>query len=167
MATDQNGVLKRPSYGDDFVRRRAAELALPDVREWLAGGLQSDLDVMKDLMNVLSCGDGYEIARDLENLGWAVNSELVTVFDLGDFISTARKEMVIQWVKCLRVKLDIPMGASVDYRGRLGIVVKLFPETAEYGVHTGDLPATSYSVCAAEEVRAAARLPLAATEAVA
>jgi hypothetical protein len=165
MATDANGVLKRPSFGDDFVRRRAAELALPDVREWLGADSQRDIDVMKDLMNVLSCGDGYEICRDLEKLGWAVNSELVTVFDMGDFIETAKTEMVVQWVKCLGVKLDLPLGAPVDYRGRLGTVVKLFPDTAEYGIHTGDQPANMYHVCAAEEVRAAATLPL-ATEAV-
>jgi hypothetical protein len=162
--TDSNGLLKRPNYGDDFVRRRAAELALEDVKEWLGADVRRDADVIKDLMNTLSCGDGYEICRDLERLGWAVNSELVTVFDLGDFISTARKEMVIQWVRCLGVKLSLPLQAKVYYRGILGTVVKLFPETAEYGVHTPDLNANSYHVCASDDARLT--LP-AATEAVA
>jgi hypothetical protein len=160
--TDENGVLKRPSFRDDFVRRRAAELALPEVRGWVGAG-PTDEDIIKDLMKCLSPGDGYEMCRDLERNGWAVNSELVEILNDGDFISTAKLELVVQWVKCLRVTLNIPLDAQVDYRGKPGKIVKLFPDTAEYGIHTPDLEGNSWYVLAAEDVK----LPAPPTEAAA
>ena len=145
-------LMKRPNYGDHYVRRRAAELALPEIKSWICAPESSDADLMRDLMRSLTAGGGYESAKALENLGWTVDSQLVGILEDGDFLFNAREELVKQWVKCLRVELSIPVGADVTYRGREGKVIGYESSMAQYRVRTADLKENQWLVCVAEEV---------------
>jgi hypothetical protein len=149
-------LMKRPHYGDEFVRRRAAELALPVIKRWIGAPESSDADLMRDLMRGLTMAGGYECAKEFENLGWNVNSQLVEILEDGDFLEDARDELVKQWVRCLHVELTIPIGAAVSYRGIAGKVVGCDPSMALYHVRTPDMKENQWMVCAAEEVKAAA-----------
>ena len=125
-------LMKRPHYGDEFVRRRAAELALPEIKRWIGAPESSDADL----------------------IGWTRDSQLVEILEDGDFLEDARDELVRQWVKCLRVELVIPVGAAVIYRGIAGKVVGSESSMALYHVRTPDMKENQWMVCAAEEVKA-------------
>lgn len=150
-------LMKRPHYGDEFVRRRAAELALPEIKQWIGAPESSDADIMRDLMRGLTSAGGYECAKGFESLGWSVDSQFVSILEDGDFLSEARTEMVKQWVRCFQIELDIAVDTPVIYRGAAGIVIGHKPETAEYCVRTPDLQPNASRVCAAEEVAAIAK----------
>lgn len=137
--------MKRPTRYDDCVKRRAAELALPQVKSWLGEGFNpTDEEIMEDMMDSIDEGDGFAIVEHLKRRHhWEVDSELVEIME-GWFISSAQEELEKHWVKCLGVTLDIPIGAQVkikrimDQKNVQGEVVKHYPETAKYGVRTPD-----------------------------
>lgn len=144
----------RPTRRDDCVRRRAAELALPRVKQWMGADTAgySDEDMIRKLMTVIGGSDGFQIAKDLDRAGWSADSELVEIMD-SDYIRTAEREMVKQWVKCLGVKLAIPVGAVVKIRHGIGVVTAHEDEFAEYHVRTPDLKNNAWYTVAAENVQ--------------
>lgn len=151
IRTDENGIMLRPRRYDAIVRRRAAELALPELRQWNYIE-DSDQDLIAGLMKHISGSDGLDIVKSMERDGWAGNALLVEIMDQ-DFIGDAEKELVTQWVKCLGVKLDLPMGAQVLFRGLEAKVVRRNEGLAQYGVHSADQNENTYSICNAEDVK--------------
>lgn len=164
IQVDDNGVMMRPTRRDEVVRRRAAELALPQVKRWIGYTTDSDNCLITQLMNHIGGGDGYEIVKSLEQDGWCGNDSLVDIMG-EDFIGAAEEELVAQWVRCLSVKLNVPIGAQVTIKRRkeVGIVTKHYPDVAKYGVRTAEQPETSCWVLLPEEISAsawpAARMP--------
>lgn len=154
---NENGVMLRPTRSDEIVRRRAAELALPEVKRWQSD-LGPDSEVIEDLMRCIGGADGYEIAKDLEDLGWCSNAYLVDILD-ENFIGYAEDELVKQWVKCLGIKLEIPVGTpvSINFCKKAGVVTNHYPETAKYGVRTPEQSETSCWILLPEEVSTANR----------
>ena len=151
---NSEGVMQRPTRYDECVQRRAAELALPEVKLWLGQGFATDDDIIKDLMDCIGEGDGFAIVSELkERQHWECDSQLVEILD-GNFIHTAEDELEKQWVKCLGVKLDIPIGTPVFIKRKKesGEVVKHYPESAKYGVRTPDQAATSNWILLPEDI---------------
>lgn len=157
---DANGILKRPSYSDDYVRRRAAELALEQVKGWDCGE-STDADLLRDLMKCLTAAGGYESAKNLEEKGWSPDARLVEILD-NDFLERAKKEMTEKWVICIRVDLPLAVGTEVLYRGMSGVIVDRREATAEYCVRTPEMKDTSYYVCLKEDVKLAVQNEVAA-----
>lgn len=144
-------LMKRPKISDNFVTRRAAELALPKVKSWYGSHDMTDKEMMEDLERGLDC-DGYESAKGLERLGWCVDAGLVSILEDGDHLESAMKEMIRQWVKCLSIKPTHALGDDVIYRGKQGSVAQIFADTAEYGVRTPEQSANAYWRCNYEDV---------------
>lgn len=155
IRVNSEGLMERPTRYDECVQRRAAELALPEVKKWLGKGFAATEDeIMEDLMDCIGEGDGFAIANELKGRKhWDCDSQLVEILD-GNFIYTAEDELEKQWVRCLGVKLDIPIGAQVKIKRRSesGEVVKHYPESAKYGVHTPDQPKASNWILLPEEI---------------
>lgn len=153
---DENDLMLRPNSLDGCVRRRAAELALPELKRWRFFE-QSDAELISLLMRHLSKAGGYEIAKSLESEGWCPDTALAEMLD-GDFLSEAERELVAQWVICRGITLDLPIGTPVLWRGVTGTICRHDAKLAQYGVRTPDLAEhTSYSVNA-EDVKLAAPL---------
>jgi hypothetical protein len=113
---DATGVMLRPTRSDGCVRRRAAEMALPAVKRWLGGDswFHRDSDLIEDLMKHIGQHDGFHIVTSMEDSGWAPDDSLVEIMR-GGFIADALREMVRQWVLCLGVKLELPIGTKVRW----------------------------------------------------
>jgi hypothetical protein len=157
IEVNEAGLMKRPTQYDECVKRRAAELALPEVKGWNLD-IGSDEDVIKFLMKHINRLGGYEIVKSMESDGWDnADSELVEIMD-EDFIGTAERELVKQWVKCLGVKLEIPIGTQVRIKKPrkategTGEVVNHYPEEAKYGVRTPDLDKMSNWILLPEDI---------------
>lgn len=152
---DDNGLMLRPTSFDLCVRRRAAEIALPQVKGWLGSDLQeSDAELIDTLAKHMRRGDGYEIAQTLErDGGWQSDSYLVEIFD-EDFVGQAESEMVRQWVQCIRPAMPFSVGDLVNWKGEHYSVCKLMPEEAKYGVRIDGMQPNSYYVVNVEDLKA-------------
>jgi hypothetical protein len=128
-------------------------MALPQVKSWLGGDFhKTEAELIENLMKYIDGPDGYEITKSMERDGWdCADSRLVDIMDQG-FIDEALREHVRQWVRCIGLKLKLPLGAKVAWRDLAGEVVKLYEDSGEYGIRTPDQKETSCYVCIAEEV---------------
>lgn len=149
---DENGIMLRPRREDACVRRRAAEMALPEVKRWMGPSSQTDAELVAELMLYIDGHDGHEIVKALERDNWCGNRELVEIMD-SNFIEDAERELVRQWVKCLSVKLDIPKGSKVHWRGKIGIVAYLDRNYAQYHIQTPEQAEGTIWRCNAEDVK--------------
>ncbi len=61
-------LMKRPKLTDEFVRRRAAELALPEVKRWMNCPQITDAFLIRDLERGLADVGGYDCAKNFEDL---------------------------------------------------------------------------------------------------
>jgi HrpA-like RNA helicase len=162
IAVNEAGLMNRPTRYDECVQRRAAEIVLPEIKRWLNDpSWATDEEIIQDLMECLGEGDGYKICDELKRKhSWECDSQLVEILD-GWVIDDAEKELVKQWVKCLGVKLDIPIGTHVRIKhyksqsmSEFGEVVKHYPEEAKYGVRTPDQDPTANWILLLENIEA-------------
>ena len=159
IKVNKDGLMERPTRFDKCVLQRAAELALPEVKSWLGDeGFATDNEIKEDLIDCIDEKDGFAIAEALKSRRhWDCDSELVEIMD-GGFIYTALSELEKQWVNCLNVKLDIPIGTPVTIKSRKesGVVVSYYPEYAKYGVRTPNQDKTSNWILFPEDVEVSA-----------
>lgn len=100
-------------------------------------------DCIKDAEDVLEWNynsDGFELAKEFENKGYKGSTSLVDDLDCvssnaGDIL----KKSIKNWVKENDIKLELPVGSLIVFDARRknnedGEIVKLYPETAQYGV---------------------------------
>jgi len=153
-------LMKRPTWDDDFVKRRTVEICMPRIRAWFGGERFDEREVADDLMKVLSPSkDGYEMASELERrMHWAVDSALVEVLDecTGD-CDTALKELTSQWVRALRIVPQFAVGDTVSLKyardgHKTGQVVKLIEDEARYGIRVEGQAETAYFLEKFEDV---------------
>jgi hypothetical protein len=130
-------------------------MALPQVKQWIGYTTDTDESLIRQLMRHIASGNGFETVKSLERDGWCGDDSLVEIFG-EDFIGQAEDELVAQWVKCLGIKLDLPIGAPVTIKRSkdAGVVTKHYPEQAKYGVKTPEQPETSCWVLLPEEIEA-------------
>jgi hypothetical protein len=156
IRTNEHGVMLRPSIADACVKRRAAEMALPEIKRWLRSGgpvQQTDEEIISSLMKFVCTHDGYEAVKAMDEDGWAgTNSELVEIMDQ-DWIIDAQRELTRQWARCLGITLKFQLGQRVMWRGMEGVVVNRDEELAEYGVRTPELTEKQWHVCREEDVQ--------------
>ena len=162
IALNEAGVMLRPSRRDEVVRRRAAEMALREVKAWI-GDMEgeSDASLIETLMTVMGGHDGFAIAKDLDDKGWNADAELVELMDRG-FVQNAEREMVKQWVQCLGVKPQYAVGDTVTmlrgYNGHnRGVIIEIREDEATYGIHTPDQKETQRWIIKFEDVAALAK----------
>jgi hypothetical protein len=110
-----------------------AQPVLPAVKRWIGPSSKSDASLIKELMKHIDGINGYEICKSLDRDGWCCGDEMVSIMS-NDFISDAEDELVKQWVRCLGIKLDLPIGTLVDYRDEKGTIARHDAELAKYGI---------------------------------
>lgn len=105
---------QRPGRSDDAISKRAAELLLPAVQEWL--GEEADDRTLPELIKATRIYDeGYEIARALEMRGYSPDAELVEILDDMSYCRyQAHEEAVKDWVKAHDLSLDLSVGTAVS-----------------------------------------------------
>lgn len=148
----ETGLMERPSFRDDFVKRRAAEIALPEIRAW-CGADSNDEDIIYSLMKVANeFSNGFQFAKSLEDrCGWSsADSFLVDLLDNG-WCKQALEELTAQWVKCLGIVPQFSIGDRVRWRRkfreeRFGIVTRIFADQAKYGVRFDGMEESTYGV---------------------
>lgn len=129
----------RPKRGDAAVIDRAARELLPDVMQWLDGEGEEER-TYQDLRKVLDRAfeyDGYDLAQEMDRLGYESDAELVEILD-GGGINDAHRAVVEEWVRAHDLRLSLPIGTQVIarlyQRTVTGEVTALHPKTAEYTV---------------------------------
>ncbi len=136
----------RPVWGDK-IRKELAEIVGGEIRMWdggLVDSLERCIGYIYKLLERHPNEDGYRLARALEcDEGFTPDTELVDILDgvqykKYELIGKAVKE----WVKKYALTLDFEVGqkvlATVNRRGKVETsefeVVKLYPETMQYGL---------------------------------
>lgn len=109
------------------------------VMRWGDGAPEDTDGYHEDLLDVLSnsfSGDGYDLARDLDDKGWAVNAELVEILDsVGRLRHKWYQIFRSRWVQVNGIAIPYSIGDLVQApRRKPQFVVKLMPETAEVGL---------------------------------
>lgn len=144
------------------IKEAACRRLIPDVEQWLdmtapmpsEGAASIDTDKLLSELMAAADMEAYDFARNLERrFHWTPDHDLIEVLDAYAGIAhTIERDMVRAWVKANGITLDIPAGGRiVDTRprpgwtlkpgapkdpqaDRIGTVVELRPETAEYVV---------------------------------
>ena len=101
---------KRPTWPDDYVVRKAAELLAPKLKAWLVECDKHDDTPLDDIVNDLAKAmdwhtDGYELAKNLEREGWMPDAQMVEVLESAAFAKhDAVAFMCKEWVKAYGVQ---------------------------------------------------------------
>lgn len=144
-------LMPRPSLRDDYVRRRAAEMILPAIKRWAGADYRAkdEREWISDLSSVVVYGaDGYEMSKPLERRGWAVDTELMEIM-YGWNPQDAIDELTDQWVRCLGIRPQFELGASVFCPVRpnqIGVITRLDLRLAQYGVRYPDMKENCWHV---------------------
>ncbi|WP_200338781.1 hypothetical protein [Rhodovibrio sodomensis] len=154
------GIDDNPRHKFAIIKESACRRLLPEVLAWLDERDASEAEQERVLAELIRAADteGYEFARNLERLAqWGeVNSELVEILEsYGVIRYEIVRQMVTAWVKANDIHLDLDVGTRVrdlqrsasrerarelgrpaleELPERLGTIVDLRPETAEYVV---------------------------------
>lgn len=161
----------RPVWGDK-IRKELAEIVGGEVYMWdggLVDSLERCIGYIYKLLERHPNDDGYRLARGLEcDEGFTPDTELVNILDCVQYkkyelIGKAVKE----WVKEYALTLDFEVGqkvlATVNRRGKVKTsefeVVKLYPETMQYGLWNESLGYSEREGCLLVEFEKVTSLP--------
>lgn len=128
----------RPKESDEAVRRAAAELAMPEIIDWLAEDWREDQreGYVCDLMSVLTLWDGYEAARALERKGWSPDAELVEILSDGCWTDKVVEDAVCAWVEANKITPQFAVGDIVKTPQGVGPITAIRSDMARYTVQT-------------------------------
>lgn len=133
----------RPKEHEKAIREAAVALILPEVLAWLGEDAGDEESVKKDLLKATGwCLDGYEISKDLDQIGWDPDAELVEIMDGFSFkVFEAHRNALKEWVIANNVTLSLRVGTIVTVPQKLAekypgtwTIARLEPETAQYAV---------------------------------
>jgi hypothetical protein len=133
--------LQRPTDRDEDVRAAAIDLLLPKVLEWLRqnGDDYSDKpdEIRQDLLKICRCWshDGFELAKELADLSWSPDAQLVEILDGFSEMHDACRAAVKKWVEATNPQPLFRVGARVSYKGKDGTVVRVDPDVAQYVIN--------------------------------
>lgn len=127
----------RPKMFDDEITRAAALKIVPALRTWLGKDADhyEDGELARDIANCSSYrDDGYEIARAMDRLGYAADSELVGLLDaIGFRRSEAHREAVKIWAAANPIDPAFTIGDRVKSETQgPGEVVDILRDRAQY-----------------------------------
>lgn len=151
--------MERPKFNDEM-RKELAQIVGKIVFEWCNGEteLETCIEDAEDVLQFNHNEDGYTLAKEFDNKGYSVDTMLVDELDcVPNEASVIEKKYIQQWVKDNNLTLDIEIGTEVKYHHwkdqyKIGKVVKLYPETMQYGVRTSDHSESSHSIVNFEKV---------------
>lgn len=142
------------------MRKELAQIMGKMVFDWCNGDteLEQCIEDSEEVLKFNHDENGYTLAKELDDKGYSPDAMLVDELDcISNEKSVIEKKYIEQWVKDNNLTLDIEIGTEVKYnelkdRYKIGKVVKLYPETLEYGVRTPDQSETSHYIVKSEKV---------------
>lgn len=149
----------RPKFNDEM-RKELAQIVGKIVFEWCNGEteLETCIEDAEDVLQFNYNEDGYTLAKAFDDKGYSVDTMLVDELDcVSNEASVIEKKHIQQWVKDNNLTLDIEIGAEVKYhywkdQYKIGKVVKLYPQTMQYGVRNTDQSENCHSIVNFEKV---------------
>lgn len=151
--------MTRPTWNDQMTKDLAQVMG-KIIFEWCNDGTELDdcIKVSEKILPYHRRDDGYELAKELEWNGYTPDADLVRELDYVQFsVSDILKKYVEQWVQENNLKLDIEIDTEVvyeDFRNlhTRGKIVKLYPETLQYGVRKVGQPENQHTIVDSELV---------------
>lgn len=132
--------LEKPNWNDDMAKE-LADIVGKMLIEWDSSlDLEECVEDAYDILEYYYNEDGYNLAKEFEDKGYDSDSNLVDILDGVSYEKhNIKKKYLEQWVSDNSVKLDYEIGDIVECNlikhGKVECeVVKLYPETAEYGL---------------------------------
>jgi len=133
--------LNRPTWNDEM-KKELAQIVGKQVNEWCNDetSLEDCIETSEKILQWHSNDDGYELAKEFEDEGFASDSELVEILDSGFYDRIKVQETFIKkWVLENNLKLEFAEGqkviAKLSSKGDVECeIVKLYPETMQYGI---------------------------------
>lgn len=139
--------MKRPSWEDDYVRRRAVEIYKPRLLGLFGKSSSYALTNMLDIAaDAIRPGrTGFAIAQQIDGRGlfytWDADDLVGILRDCSDDCVQAIKELTAQWVRLDQIKPAFAVGAKVKILRDCpdpvtGEITEVREEEAVYCVHT-------------------------------
>ena len=143
MATERPGRLSPP------VIEQIALTLFAEIKQWLEsyGDAISEREEMeafgtlKRALSESSNWDGYALAKQLDELGWEPDAELVAILQDAERVSlTCYRETIIRWVKENKLKPKYKPSAHIEFKAPgtqetlNAKVMVVHPETLEYSI---------------------------------
>ena len=127
--------MSRPTINSILVIQKAAEQLLPKINEWGEDSFRLD-DLLKILKDSFS-DNGYQLAKDFEDLGCEPDLELVEILDSVIFIKLqCQKELIKEWVINNNISSTKKEGDIVTIKHNrkniTGEIVRVDSELAQY-----------------------------------
>ena len=132
--------IERPTFDESMVSELAKSVGEIVKGHHSYNDLESCIEDAKTVLEWNYNSDGFELAKEFENKGYEGSTSLVDDLDcVSSDASDILKKAIEKWVKENDIKLDLSIGALVVFDARRknnedGEIVKLYPETAQYGI---------------------------------
>jgi hypothetical protein len=131
----------RPKWNDE-IKKELAKRVGKIVCDWADDGtdLQDCIDYSQEILEYNSNDNGYELAKEFEEKGFSPDAYLVdSLDDVGYIKDSVIKDCIKKWVVDNSLKLDLKIGqivtAEIRRKGKIQCeIVKLYPETMQYGL---------------------------------
>ena len=150
--------MERPKFNDEM-RKELAQIVGKIVFDWCNGEteLEQCIEDSEEVLRFNHDENGYALAKEFDDKGYSPDAMLVDELDRVSYEASAiLKTHIEKWVKDNDLTLDIEIGTEVQYNEwkgvKVGKVVKLYPETMQYGVRTPDQSETSHYIINFEKV---------------
>lgn len=149
----------RPKWNDVMTKELAQKMG-KIVFDWCNDDteLSDCVEYSEEILKYNHDEDGYKLAKELEDKGFSPDVMLVDELDcVSNMGSVILKNHIQKWVIDNSLKLEIKMNTEVHYnewkdRIKPGKIVKLYPETLQYGVRTPEQSETAHYIVNAEKV---------------
>lgn len=121
--------LDRPQISED-IKKQAAESILSELKKWanFDAWTSSVTNPLDDLIEVASRHDnGYEIAKQLENMSWNIDCSLIDLLDNFSYtVEQEYKKVLKKWVDDNNITPPLKPGTRVKFysggRDKCGII---------------------------------------------
>lgn len=130
---------KRPSYRDQVVIEAAVDKIIADVAKWANNSVEN---IRPDLVRCIE-HNGYLYARQLDDMGWEPDAELVGILEAVS-LTSAREKLTREWVRANGIKVPNSVGDIVTLRHKATRVVAIKEDTAEIIVQPIDEDCTRF-----------------------
>ncbi len=133
--------LNRPTWNDEM-NKELAKIVGKLVNDWCNNEtpLNDCIEVAEKILLWHKNDDGYTLAKEFEDEGFASDSQLVDMLDSVTYeTSSVQDSFIKKWVTENNLKLQLVEGQKVKaklvFKGEIECeIVKLYPETMQYGV---------------------------------
>ena len=140
MITKETYLEARPTWNYEMVKE-LAKIVGKKVNEWCNDEtpLKKCIEITEKILKWHSDDNGYELAKDFENEGFYPDSELIKILHhVSCDRSKVEESFIKKWVADNNLKLELVEGQKVTAKlvrkGEVeGDIVKLYPETMQYG----------------------------------